>query len=93
MQKKKEKFPHFRFYKKSNHPALIVGERLSNKVEEWDFRKVSHSERDGRHRNEKVFPNPDKTDKKPMFITKRIRHDSKTNFSSWKYPWIYKKKK
>lgn len=86
----KEKFPHFRLYTKSNHPALIVGEKSS---EEYNYRKVTHSERDGRHLNERVYPNPNTKDKRPMFIVKRVRHDKKINFSKWKYPWQYKKKK
>lgn len=89
-QLKIEEYPHFRHHKKSNHPALIVGERTT---EEYDYRKVTHSERDGRHLNEKVEPNPNPADKKPMYIGKRIRHDKKDNFSKWKYPWKYKKKK
>lgn len=89
----KETYPHFRQYKKSGHPALIVGEqRNEKKQEEYRYRKVTHSERDGRHLNEKVEPNPDKRDKKPMYIGKRVRHDVKENFSKWKYPWSYTKK-
>lgn len=89
MKKKyKEDFPHFRLYHKSKHPALITGEHSS---QEWKYRKVTHSEREGRHINEKVFPNPDKRDNRPMYIVKRTRHDSKQNFSTWKYPWKYKK--
>lgn len=84
----KESFPHFRLYKKSKHPAMITGEHSK---EEWKYRKVTHSEREGRHINEKVFPNPDPKDKRPMFIVKRTRHDSKEHFSKWKYPWKYKK--
>ena len=92
-KKVKETFPHFRLYKKSKHPALIVGEQSNNKVEEWNYRKVTHSEKDGRHLNEKVYPNPNLSDNRPMYISKRVRHDIKKNFSSWKYPWKYKKKK
>lgn len=84
---KKENFPHFRRYKKNNHPALIVGE---HNEKEYKFRKVTHSEKDGKHLNEKVFPNPDKTDPKPMFINKRIRHDKKNAFDKI-LPWKYKK--
>ena len=88
MAKKKEKYPHFRKYLKSNHPALIVGE---HSVSEYKYRKVTHSDRDGRHLNERVYPNPDPRDNRPMYIVKRVRHDSKRNFSMWKYPWKYKK--
>lgn len=83
---KKEKFPHFRTYKKSRHPALITAEH--SKLE-YKYRKVMHSERDGRHLNEKVFPNPDPKDARPMYIGKRIRHDKKVHFDKklpWKYP-------
>ena len=87
-QIKNERYPHFRKYLKSKHPALITSEKSK---EEYNYRKVTHSERDGRHLNEKVFPNPNPYDFKPMYIVKRIRHDKKKNFSSWKYPWNYRK--
>lgn len=48
-----------------------------------------HSLKEGRHINEEVYPNPDIRDKKPMYITKRVRHDEKKYFGnrlSWKYP-------
>lgn len=89
----KEKYPHFRFYKKSKHPALIIGEQVNQGKDEFNFRKVTHSEREGRHINEKVEPNPNPKDKKPMYIVKRVRHDEKTNFSEWKYNWKYNQKK
>lgn len=85
--KAKEKFPHFRHYLKANHPALIVAEHSET---EYKYRKVMHSERDGRHLNEKVYPNPNKRDKEPMYIAKRIRHDKKKYFGK-KYPWKYEK--
>lgn len=84
-----EKFPHFRKYLKTNHPALIVGEKSDD---EYNFRKVMHPEKEGRHLNEKVIPNPDPADPKPMHIAKRVRHDQKDNFSTWKYPWKYPNK-
>ncbi len=92
--KNKEQFPHFRQYFKSKHPALIVGEQFDKvkKIEEWKYRKVMHGEKDGRHHNETIIPNPDPTDSEPMNIARRVRHDSKQNFSSWKYPWKYPKK-
>lgn len=86
----KETYPHFRKYKPSNHPTLITGEYSE---EEYRYRKVTHSEKDGRHLNEKIEPNPNRKDSRPMYIGKRTRHDKKENFSKWKYPWIYKKKK
>lgn len=85
-KKIKEGFPHFRKYLKANHPALIVAEHSKD---EYKYRKVTHGEKDGRHINEKVSPNPNLIDKKPMYISKRIRHDNKKFFSKWKYPWKY----
>ena len=87
-------YPHFRHYKKSGHPALIVGEQIKGfEKEEYKFRKVMHSEKDGGRRNEKVYPNPDPQDKKPMWIGKRIRNDEKKYFSEKPLPWKYKNKK
>ena len=88
-KKKKETYPHFRRYKKSGHPALIIAEHSEK---EYNYRKVMHSERDGRHLNERVFPNPDPRDKKPMYIGKRVRHDEKKHFGN-KLPWKYPKNK
>lgn len=83
-------YPHFRYYRKSGHPALIIGETKNNNVEEYRFRKVMHSERENGRKNEMLYPNPNPKDKEPMYITKRIRHDIKENFEnkplSWKYP-------
>ena len=83
---RKEEYPHFRQYLKSKHPALIVDEHSEK---EYKYRKVMHSERDGRHPNEKVYPNPNKNDDKPMYISKRARHDKKKYFGK-KFPWKYK---
>lgn len=79
----KENFPHFRKHNTSNHPALITGEHSEK---EYDYRKVMHGEKDGRHRNEKVSPNPNPKDPKPMYIGKRERHDEKNKFGE-KLPW------
>ncbi len=87
MTKKKEKFPHFRRYFKSKHPALIIGEDNDN----YHFRRVTSSEFSGHHRNEKVFPNPDKRKKTPMYIVKQHQKDKKIFFSKKKYPWKYPK--
>lgn len=83
-------YPHFRYYKKSGHPALITEERSKD---EYNYRKVMHSEKDGRHLNERVFPNPNPKDKKPMYIGKRVRHDLKLRFEKDPLPWKYPKKK
>lgn len=90
---KKESYPHFRYYKPSRHPALIIGEQKSDKNDEYRYRKVMHSEYDGRHLNEKVYPNPNPKDKKPMYIGNRIRHDEKTKFEEKPLPWKYPNKK
>lgn len=83
-------YPHFRYYKKSKHPALITGEHSN---EEYKYRKVMHSEKDGNRTNEKVYPTPDKRDSRPMYIGKRVRHDKKINFEDYPLPWKYKKGK
>lgn len=82
-------YPHFRYYKKSKHPALIVGEQP---VDEYRYRKVMHSEYDGKRKNEVVYPNPNPKDNDPMCIGKRIRHDKKDCFENKPLPWIYPKK-
>lgn len=50
MARKKEEYPYFRYYKKANHPALITGEHSNS---EYKYRKVMHSEKDGKRNNEK----------------------------------------
>lgn len=90
-------YPHFRYYKKSKHPALIVGERRRTEqgeapVEEYKFRKVMHGVKDGKRTNEMVYPNPDPRDPKPMYIGKRPRYDNKENFEERPLPWKYPKK-
>lgn len=89
---KPEKFPHFRYYRKSGHPALITAE-YSEK--EYKYRKVMHGDRDGRNgrTNEKVFPNPDPNETEPMYIAKRVRHDKKNAFEPFILPWKYPSKK
>lgn len=82
-------YPHFRYYKKSSHPALIVGKQPE---EEYRYRKVMHSEKDGKRTNEKIEPNPKPGDPEPMYIGKRVRHDKKHNFEPKPLPWKYPKK-
>lgn len=89
----KETYPHFRYYKPSKHPTLVVGEQSQGGSDEYRYRKVMHSERDGRHLNEKVFPNPNPKDKNPMYIGRRVRHDKKSKFEKTPLPWKYPKKK
>lgn len=86
-KKTKSKFPHFRKYYKSGHPALIVGEEKSNQKDMWKFKKVMHEPKDGRHLNDEVSPNPNKKDPRPMYIGRRVRKDEKKHFSPWKYKW------
>lgn len=85
-------YPHFRYYRKSGHPALIVGEQKTGDVDEYKYRKVMHSERDGNRPNEKVYPNPNPKDPKPMYIGKRVKHDEKKRFEEKPLPWKYPKK-
>ena len=85
----REEYPHFRHYKKSGHPALILSEESTDR---YKFRRVTSSEFSGHHRNEKIEPNPDKRRKTPMYIVKQRQTDYKKNFSTWKYKWKYPKK-
>ena len=52
-----------------------------------------HGEKEGGRNNERVYPNPDPTDKEPMYIARRVRHDKMTTFRDKPLPWKYKKKK
>lgn len=94
-------YPHFRYYKKSKHPALIVGEQKGKKVnengtirhtEEYRYRKVMHGNKEGGRNNEIVYPNPNPKDPNPMRIAKRVRHDEKENFEEKPLPWKYPRK-
>ncbi len=85
-------YPHFRYYRKSGHPALIVGEQKTGDVDEYKYRKVMHSERDGNRSNEKVYPNPNPKDPEPMYIGKHVKHDEKKRFEEKPLPWKYPKK-
>lgn len=94
-------YPHFRYYKKSKHPALIVGEQKGKKTdkqgneretEEYRYRKVMHGDKEGGRTNETVTPNPNPNDPEPMRIAKRVRHDDKENFDPQPLPWKYPKK-
>ena len=87
-QSGKKTYPHFRHYKKSGHPALILSEEKNDR---YKFRRVTSSEFSGHHRNEKVEPNPDKRRKTPMYIVKQRQVDEKKHFSEWKYSWKYPK--
>lgn len=86
----KAAYPHFRYYRKSGHPALIVGE---HDADEYRYRKVMHNAKDGNRTNEIVYPNPDPRDSEPMYIGKRVRHDKQKNFEDKPLPWKYPSKK
>ena len=74
-------FPHFRRYKKSNHPALIVAEAKKDKEKDsYLYRKTSHSPKLTTRSYDKISPNPNPKDDRPMFIEKRKRVDYKKNF-------------
>ena len=88
-RKNKETYPHFRHYKKSGHPALILS---PNSDDKYNFRRVTSSEFSGHHRNEKIEPNPDSRRDTPMYVVKQRQTDLRKNFSSWRYSWKYPKK-
>lgn len=93
-------YPHFRYYKKSKHPALIIGEQKcvketgqgAKEIDEYRYRKIMHSDKDGERKNEMVYPNPNPKDDRPMYIGKRVRHDDKENFNECPLPWKYPRK-
>ena len=85
-------FPHFRIYKRNKHPALIVSEaKIKVEKDGFLYRKVSHSPKMTKRGIEKVSPNPNPEDKRPMFIEKRKRKDFKKMFGP-KLTWKYTKK-
>ena len=83
-------FPHFRKYKRSNHPALIVGSATIKKNDDgFLYRKTSHSPGVSKRSSEKVSPNPNPKDPNPMYIEKRKRADYRHKFGeklNWKLP-------
>ena len=83
-------FPHFRHHLKGKHPALVTGEIIdvtNSKNDKYLYRTVTHEPRHKRRNNEAVIPNPNKSDKKPMYIIKRQRNDIKDNFALKPLPW------
>ena len=69
---------HFRIYFKSNHPAYIVDEEGNKFI----FHRVTSQEKSGTHRKWKIFPNPDKRKKSPMYIVHQQQKDKKEYFSA-----------
>lgn len=85
-------FPHFRNYKRSKHPALIVGHATKNKHRDsYMFRKVSHSTNMTQRGYEVVKPNPNPKDPDPMYIENKKRVDYKEKFGK-RLPWEYPQK-
>ncbi len=85
-------FPHFRIYKKNNHPALIVSNAKQKKDEDsFLYRKASHSSKFTKRGYEKVYPNPNPKDSRPMYIEKKKRVDFKRKFGPI-LPWNYLQK-
>ncbi len=84
-------YPHFRNYKKSKHPALILELTKHNKTDEavYAYRDVTHSKVKS---YDEIVPNPDPSDSKPMRINSRVRFDVPENFSDKPLPWKYPKK-
>ena len=68
---------HFRIYYKSGHPAYIVGETKDS----FYFHRVTSSPKSGHHSNWKIYQNPDKRRKTPMFIVHQESKDLKIYFS------------
>ena len=51
-----------------------------------------HGYKDGKRKNETIYPNPNPNDPEPMNIGKRVRHEDKEYFSNLPLPWKYPKK-
>lgn len=81
LKKSKTKKPfrrHFRQYRRSGHPAFIVGES----AKDFNFHRVTSSTRSGHHSNWKIDPNPQIGRNTPMYIVKAEQTDSKSWFSN-----------
>jgi hypothetical protein len=86
-------YPHFRNYKVSKHPALILDEfRDKEDKERYHYRDVTHEAKHENSKNEIVKPNPNPKDKNPMYIQKRVRNDVIYNFDNYPLKWKYPKK-
>lgn len=84
-------YPHFRKYRKSGHPALLIGEDINNS-NRVVYRRTSHEHNFGKGKAyDTVSPNPKPYDPRPMYIEKKKRVDEKKNFASRPYPWKFKK--
>ena len=86
-------YPHFRKYKKSRHPALLVGEDRKNR-NVVIFHRTSHESSVARKKGFFVIsPNPKPGDSRPMYVEKKKRADEKKFFSPRPYTWKIKNKK
>ena len=87
------KFPHFRRYIRNNHPVLIVSEaKIEKKNDSFLYRKTSHSQKLTNRSVDKISPNPNPKDDRPMYIEKRKRVDFKRKFGPI-LPWNWPQKK
>ena len=77
-----------------NRTTLVIDEERSinnkNSKEEDMFvhREAIHTKKKD---YEEILPNPDPSDPNPMYIGKRVRHDSKSRFEKDPLPWKYPK--
>lgn len=87
------KYPHFRRYKRSKHPALILSSaKKTTNNDSYLYRKTSHSPKLTSRGYEKVYPNPNPKDPNPMYIENKKRVDYKNQFGP-DLGWKYKKNK
>lgn len=75
---------HFRKYRKSNHPSLIVGDD----GREYDFIGLTHSPRSGGRKCHELSRNPDPKDVRKSYLRRELRSDSHRSFkkplSGWR---------
>lgn len=74
---KKKGFFHFRFNRRRKHNSLIVKEN----DKDYEFFTLTHSkQRDDRHKNIKLFKNPNPKDKRNSYIENKLSKDKKGVF-------------
>lgn len=62
--------------KRAKHPKLIVDEEN----EQYGYMGLTESEKQGHHANIPLTKNPKKGDKRPAYLRREIRYDTKDNF-------------
>ncbi|MCI1245267.1 MAG: hypothetical protein LKG11_04935 [Bacilli bacterium] len=67
---------HFRKYRKSNHPSLIVGDD----GRAYDFIGLTHSPYSGGHKCHELSSNPDPRDPRKSYLRRELRSDSHHSF-------------